>query len=165
VVGDYEVSLTGRDVAGNQGVDTFVLHVNPPDPGDAAPAGPGSGAAEGGSSDDPGAGAASTSAVVSKPGRGGKFRTLGKVKVVGKSRIGVPIRVKVALKRRAKVTFEVLTLPGRGGQALLKRWKPRSSFPKGSTVYRLSAPTRPAVRVLRVVAGGESRVLKFRIAK
>jgi len=150
--GSYQVTLSAEDVAGNRGVDSFILTVTPP--GQAPPAAPPAQAQTE---------APAAVAPARTPGRQ-KYRVLASVRIAGKSRVGAPIRVRVKLKRRAKVTFEVLSRPGER-QTLLKRWAPRSAFRKGATIYRLSPPTRPATRVLRVTAGGETRTLTFRIRR
>jgi hypothetical protein len=152
--GTFLVTLSAWDIAGNRGEDAFFLTVNPPEPG-APPGTGGTGGAPAAAPGPPAAGAAPTA-------RRGSSRVVASVRLVGRARVGRPVRVRVALKRRAKVTFDVLSSP-REGQALLKRWAPRKAFRKGATVYTLSAPTRAATRVLRVTAGGETRNLTLLI--
>jgi PKD domain len=152
--GTFLVTLAARDIAGNRGEDAFFLTVNPPETG------PPPGA--GGTGDAPAAGPGpQTTAAPPAAGRG-THRVVSSVRVLGRARVGRPVRVRVALKRRAKVTLDVLSGPG-ADQTLLKRWAPRKAFRKGATVYTLSPPTRAATRVLRVTAGGETRSLTFLI--
>jgi hypothetical protein len=146
--GNFLVSLTARDIAGNQGVDSFVLTVTPPGPG------PGGGASAEPTGSGTSTGATTTGRTTS--------RVLASIGIVGRAKVGKPLRVRVKLKRKVKVVIDVLSRPGQD-QSLLKRFKPRKAFRKGATVYKLSAPSRSATRVLRVTAGGETKTLIFLI--
>jgi hypothetical protein len=158
--GRFLVTLQATDVAGNVGGDSFFLTVNPtssggdgpagqgPPPGPATPAAPASPSGPAGSG-----GAASPS---------GSHTLLRKVALVGKPRVGVPVAVRVTLSRKAKVVFDVLDRPG-AKQTLLARFMSRGKLRKGTTVYRLPAPSRVATRALRVRAGSDVWVLPLRI--
>jgi hypothetical protein len=156
--GAFLVSLRADDVAGNTGIDSFILTVTPPSPaggGDdtptpAAPGPAGQGATGGGS------------ATPAGPARAN--RLLKRVAIVGTPRVGRRVAVKVTLARRSKVVFDVLSGPG-STQTLLAKFAPRKALRKGTTVFRLPAPSRAATRVLRVRAGSDVWQAPLRIRR
>ena len=83
---------------------------------------------------------------------------------MGTPRVGRRVAVKVTLTRRSKVVFDVLSGPGRK-QTLLARFAPGGALRKGTTVFRLPAPSRAATRVLRVRAGSDVWQAPLRIRR
>ena len=55
--------------------------------------------------------------------------------------------------------------PVRGRTQLIKRFRSRIAFPKGASIFRLSAPTRAATRLIVVKAGGQTKSFRVTIRR
>lgn len=144
--GTYEITLRARDLAGNVGSDSFTVTVTDPDPATPATTG-------GGGTTTGGGGGTTT----------GGGPTLSKASLYGTAKVGKVMRVRVTLAASAKVTVEIRTTPVRGRTTLLKRFRSRIAFPKGASIFRLSAPTRAATRLIVVKAGGQTKSFRVTI--
>lgn len=139
--GQFEVTLTARDAAGNVGSNSVVVTVSAP-----GPSGDGTGGA--------GAGGGVTA--------GGRL-TLASARLEGAARVGTRLKVRVVLKRAAKVGVDIRALPVRGRAQLLKRFRSKVALTPGTKILRLAIPTRAATRTMIVTAGGERITFRVRI--
>ena len=91
--------------------------------------------------------------------------TLSRASLYGTAKVGKVMRVRVTLAASAKVTVEIRTTPVRGRTQLIKRFRSRIAFPKGASIFRLSAPTRAATRLIVVKAGGQTKSFRVTIRR
>lgn len=153
-VGDYQITVWGKDVAGNEGSDTFVLHVEPPTPASGGTAGGGTtagGSGGGGGTTTTGGGATTTRVVQS-------------ARLLGTARVGKRLRVQVRVGKTTKVRVAILQRRGTR-TVLLRAFPARTVVARRNVVLTLPAPTTAGVRILRITAAGQTRTLTITVRK
>lgn len=156
-VGDYQITVWGKDVAGNEGSDTFTLHVEPPTPGSTGGSSGGGGTTAGGSGG--GGGGTTTTGGGATTGR-----VVQSARLLGTARVGQRMRVQVRVAKTTKV--RVAILQRRGTRTVLLRGFPaRTVVANRNVVLTLPAPTKAGVRILRITAAGQTRTLTITVRK